>query len=204
MLSTCKKDKDCPPMTEPCPCTGDACIDEMMAYTYFLPGTWWVYEEQNSGLRDSVYVYEAFEGENENGFRYFTVRMHSEYDGYNYYLEYSETVTNNINYPQCISHLVRRTKTKPGDFVGTGTYSFYPIIMNDYRYAGEADEFISVDSVFYDSNSLIQKVYFDVDVCRSEGFEYAGFHLSPTIGITKKSLYDREEYWTLDSSYIIQ
>jgi hypothetical protein len=204
LLTTCKKNEpDCP--TEPCPCTGDACIDEMMAYTYFLPGTWWVYEEQNSGLRDSVYVYEAFEGENANGFRYFTVRMHSEYDGYNYYHEFSESgQLNPLIRPECELQQVFRTKTKPGDFVGTAVFIFYPIIINDYRYVGEIDQIISVDSLSYSANSNIHEAYFDIDICRSEGYEYAGFTFQPNIGVLRKYQFDQGKTWNLTAYNIIQ
>lgn len=203
-LSTCKKDKDCPPTAEPCPCTGDACIDQMMAYTYFLPGTWWVYEEQTSGERDSVYVYEAFEGENANGFRYFTVRMHSEYDGYNYYHEFSETSTSiSITRPECFVQQLTRTKTRPGDFIGTDVFFFTPFVLNDYRYVG-TDKVISLDTLQYSLSGNIDEIYFDVDECRSEGYEYAGFHYRPNIGISNKALYDQNRLWELIEYNIVQ
>ncbi|MEZ4883290.1 MAG: hypothetical protein R3E32_01045 [Chitinophagales bacterium] len=32
-------------------------LEELKTYTVFPEGSWWIYEEQNTGLRDSVYIY---------------------------------------------------------------------------------------------------------------------------------------------------
>ena len=187
----------------PCPCTDNACIDEMMAYTYFLPGTWWVYEEQNSGDRDSVYVYEASSSIGSDGSHHFLMRTHSTYDEYNYYYQFTESLTMNPDYPSCASHHVYRTKTKPGDFVGYDLAFFFPMFLNDSRYVWGGG-LSSIDTLWVNEYGTAEEVYFDIDNCNSEGYEYAGFHLSKNLGIERKSLYDRDEYWLLIEHNIVQ
>lgn len=52
------------------------CVDvrEVKNCFYFNHGSWWVYEEENSGKRDSVYVIETF---SDTSSYYFTTKVHS-------------------------------------------------------------------------------------------------------------------------------
>ena len=164
-----------------------------------------MYEEQNSGARDSVYVYEAFEGETDEGQRYFVVRMHSTYDEYNYYHEFWESAQlNPLIRPECELQQMNRTKTRPGDFVGTAVTFFYPCILNDFRFVGLEDELISIDSLSENNSQEIETVYFDIDICRSEHYEYVGFSYEPEKGITRKTFFERNEVWHLTSYHIVQ
>ncbi len=55
LLSGCKKLKDDPYEDHTMP-------KEMYDYGYFLPGTYWVYEDSVSGAIDSVWVWDAYKG----------------------------------------------------------------------------------------------------------------------------------------------
>jgi len=79
---TCKHEPEIDPNSSYC---GEATtIDEMMEWVYFKTGTYWIYEEQNSGALDTMTVYYDYNGVSNTGNREFVVKMESSLDGYTY------------------------------------------------------------------------------------------------------------------------
>lgn len=117
----CVKDKV--PCTT-CPTEGGAgCedIQNVKHFFYFKVGSWWVYEEESSGLRDSVYVTLALENPNNYDFDVEVFSSHQDY-----YYRFRPIKVNSSSCPsngsicsRCIQ--VKRSKYKPGDFVNEST-----------------------------------------------------------------------------------
>ena len=135
LLSTCKKEaEDC---AAPCPCTGDACIDEMKDWFLFQPGTYWIYEEQSSGALDTVLVLGAVESENsffmETESSVLEEWIPNLWVKYKYRYQYYGD-NHCITRPACTCHRLNRIKGRTGDYVGESNILTYPPIVGDYIY----------------------------------------------------------------------
>jgi len=69
---------------------------------------------------------------------------------------------------------------------------------------GWPDMLLSIDSLSYNSSSILNSLYLDIDDCDSEDNEHTGFKWKSHIGIKTKYFYDRNESWQLISQNIIQ
>jgi hypothetical protein len=88
-LHSCKPEPPDPPPTD----LGFFGLGEAKDYVYFKPGTWWVYQNTRSRLRDSIVVtfslLDTLEGTSKKWHytdEIFNVRSHSYSNGYNYSL----------------------------------------------------------------------------------------------------------------------
>lgn len=129
---SCKKCKD-PVEPEPnvCEVNGEIFdsekgIQQMKDYMYFEVGTWWVYEEEITGVLDTITVYFSIDDIDNNGFHWFQCYTYSSQTTYNYKYEYHESFTGGcaVN-SSCRCQKVQRSKTQPGDFVGANRDFFF-------------------------------------------------------------------------------
>ena len=112
-------------------CPEDESYEAALEWCYFDVGTWWVYEEENTGVRDSIYVYYAMNwGPKTETFEYFS---HSAYDGfdYRYYMYESWESTSNVEF--CIVRRLYRAKTQPGNPIGYGVIANFPPLLYDFQ-----------------------------------------------------------------------
>jgi hypothetical protein len=208
ILLGCKKD-------EPSSCqeTGNEnCedIQNVKHFFYFKVGSYWVYEEETSGDLDTVYVTEA----SENPTNYdFDVRVYSTYQDYFYHF-WPEYFPGNNGCPdngsickRCLS--VKRSKYKPGDFVGEAKCFFFvpkvgggdgnwnPFFPNNY---------VSVQQI--DSSYMLGTINAGRTVKMNElntvmeGLQETNHFFSENIGLVRKELLDSNEVWNLIDYYI--
>ncbi|MFT6502332.1 MAG: hypothetical protein ACJASQ_002458 [Crocinitomicaceae bacterium] len=207
LLLGCKKD-------EPIPCqeTGNKnCedIQNVKNFFYFKVGSYWVYEEETSGDLDTIYVTEA----SENPSNYdFDVRVYSTYEGYfyHYWPEYSPVPGTNEYGIVCKTCLfIKRSKYKPGDYVGEATSCFFvPIVGTEETnwtvlYPSNKVRITSIDSVFD-----IGGIEFDRTITVHEehshmnNYSPTNHYLSENVGLTRKELIDSNQVWNLIDYYI--
>ena len=210
---SCRKDKTIPF----CELHPDQCreVAELKDYFLFGVGSYWVYEEENSGMIDSMYVTESSFGPycyNSN------IIIHSDFDGYNYHF-WSRLATSGC--PTCglipmNKHCVfiYKSKTKPGDFVSESCCFFTYAGVGDWIYSSSGgapyyyDNLLVVYSV-YDSLLVHGKYYPDV-VCiheehtASEDKQPTYHYYSKGIGLIKKELVDSNQIWNLVNYHIEQ
>ena len=207
----CKKDKV--PCTS-CPTgSGAGCedIQNVKHFFYFKVGSWWVYEEENSGLRDSVYVTSAAENPSNYDFDVEVYSTHQDYY-YRFWPQYGGSVGSNCSQSGqscgwCIS--VFRSKYKPGDFVGEGQCFIYipKLGARDYVWTSSLPsnyiEVTQIDSVYegivftFDRTIRISELN-----TYMEGDQPTNHFFSENIGLVKKELLDSNQVWNLVDYYI--
>ena len=212
LILGCKKDK--------VPCTtcptgpGAGCedIQNVKHFFYFKVGSWWVYEEENSGLRDSVYVTSA--AENPSNYD-FDVEVYSTYQDYYYHFwpQYGPTLGSTCSQSGescgwCVK--VFRSKYKPGDFVSQATcFMFQPIIGNkDYNYHTSIENYVYVndvvDSMIIGTLNFERTITMFEDRTIMEGDQPTNHLFSENIGLVRKELLDSNEVWNLVDYHIEQ
>lgn len=209
LAMACKKD---PPLSY-CEEFPDDCVDvrEVKDYFYFNYGSWWVYEEENSGMRDSVYVTETYSDESSV---IFETWMHSTYDGYDYTFWTTgvngSVVTDNIAKKAERSTRVNRAKTKPGDYVAEATcFLFYPVSgLWTYSYGLQFgyDNILRIEDV-HSSFVVLGTTYGNVvniseEHTAIEEAQPTNHYYSPNIGLVKKELIDSNQVWNLVDYHI--
>lgn len=202
-LSNCKHE----PVIDP---NGPQCdeattIDEMMEWVYFKTGTYWIYEEQNTGALDTMTVYYDYNGVSPTGNRDFVVKMRSSLDGYTYEYWFNDAwSTESTLNPGCILHAVDCEKYVPGDFVGGNHTFIFPLIIHNRAYqlgpnlaTGYTEIIDKLDSVII-SPGIFQNVYkFRLDFSIQHDRKLANYSICQNIGIIQKEIPAFDENWLL-------
>lgn len=185
-------------------------IKEVKDYFCFKIGTWWVYEEETTLERDSVYVTEY--SNNQSNY-YFDVRMLSSNTGY-YYHFWSEYAwgASNCNESGPINNkcaLIKVSKYKTGDYIGEG-YCFFYKIVKDSKIANYNPNFennrVIAEDIF--STYTIGGLNFNKTIKIHElnnfieGKQPTNHFYSQGIGLIRKELIDSNQVWNLVSYHI--
>ena len=203
LLVTCDKEEE-----EPETCHYDESYQAMLDWIYFEEGTWWVYEEENSGDIDSVYVYESLlSGTEQEAFEYWS---HSEYEGYDIGYYYSVEWLSESNVSNCNVRRLFRVKSNPGDYIGEGVVANFPVILNEVSgnitpEISDGVRTISVDSNYvFDTNEFGLTGTFSVGSAGSEDWDSTVFHISRHIGIVRREIPEQNKTWHLIDYHIEQ
>lgn len=197
LLQGCKPDDDTGPNVT------DTDYQAIKDYTYFKPGTYWIYEDSHGNI-DSMFVYESGEGlDTASGYRYFTSRAHSSFDNYDYRIFYNSGWT--TFHPT--RHKVFMNKSGPGDYVGEIMLMEYPFINGNKLYWDNSN-IITTKDFFADylvnslSFSNVVKMNESIDVI----FEYqeTNYFIAEHFGIIQKELLDSNDVWKLMRYNILQ
>lgn len=209
-FSSCKEDKT---MEKPY-CTqnpgGCQSILEAKKFFAFKLGTWWVYEEETSKVRDSVYVTDSYISETTYDF---DIRTHSTLSDYNYHYWPNYASGSNqcdTKYPvkgKCL--IVDRSKYKLNDFVGQSNCFFYHCKIGDFETCFNTN---------FDNNKIIVediRLSFDLlDLSFDEtikihelntfieGRQATNHYFSKGVGLVRKELIDSNQVWNLVSYHI--
>lgn len=215
LVLSCKKDPPIPYCEE----FPDDCVDvrEVKDYFYFKLGSWWVYEEEHTGIRDSVYVTETY---NDTSSVLFETWLYSTYDGYDYTFWTTGVrpeVKSNMAKKTERSTRVIRAKTTPGDHVAEdGCFLFYPIPglstttsyisgagIENYHIGALVMEFI-YSSYNIEGTTFNNVVYVSEENNPVEEGQPTNHYYSPHVGLIKKELLDSNQIWNLVEYEIIQ
>lgn len=202
-LATCKHKPEIDPKATDC---GEATtIDEMMEWVYFKTGTYWIYEEQNTGTLDTMTVYYDYNGVSSTGNREFVVKMRSSLDGYTYEYWFNDAWSGDCGlFPGCFCRVVDCEKYIPGDFVGGNHNFIFPLrIGNKAGQLGPnltpgATEIIEFNDTIALDDSLYKDVFtFRMDFSIQHDRELAYYRLCHNIGIIQKNIPELNENWLL-------
>jgi hypothetical protein len=210
MLTACRKD-DQIPFCEQYP---DECVDIRMVkdWFYFDVGSRWVYEEENTGQRDTLIVTSSW---SDTGSYQFSTILNSSYDGYNYPQWTSSAIPvgdDNLVKKSIRSTSVKKAKTKSGDYVGESTcFVFYPLAgysQPNNSLAFITDNVLYTDSTFF-SIELADQEYINVIKMREDHSTIEEgqptIHLYATgVGLIRKELIDSNQVWNLISYSVSQ
>jgi len=201
----------------PTACTpSSSCQPVKAAKEFFLfkQGSWWVYEEENSHVRDSMYVYSYANGSDYN----FEIVIKSALDDfeYDYWPEYYAnpndhmcSKTANIS-KKCMS--IKRSKGKPGApgvFVSEGRCMFFQYNLYDsvYSYNNDfANNFVHIKSIL--PNYELEGFNFGetvkiLDLHDAQANNHSTYHYyTRGVGLVRRELIDTAEVWNLVNYHI--
>lgn len=188
------------------------CRSVLTAKQFFLfkIGSWWVYEEETSLERDSVYVTEYT---NSSGYD-FDMRTYSTLEDYVYH--YSPFFAGGNQscsesapvQGKCL--YINRSKGKSGDYVGQG-YCFFV----NYR---KGDDAFITGNIYFENNKIIvsnvlstynigtlnfgETVIIHELSTRIEGIQPTNHYFAKNVGLIRKELLDSNQVWNLVSYHI--
>jgi hypothetical protein len=209
-LVTCKHTPVIDPNGPQC---GEATtIDEMMDWVYFKTGSYWIYEEQNSGDLDTFTVYYDYSGVSNTGNREFVVKMRSSRDGYTYEYWFNDAWSGDCSlFPGCFCRAVDCDKYIPGDYAGGNHVFAFPLKLGSQVWqSGGGQNFGSCKIINHSSTEIIyDNEFFNVfefkqDFSPQHGYQKSNYKLAADIGIIEKSIPHLGECWKLKQYETIQ
>ena len=210
-LTTCKHKPEIDPEATDC---GEATtIDEMMEWVYFKTGTYWIYEEQNTGTLDTMTVYYDYNGVSSTGNREFVVKMESSLDGYTYEYWFNDAWSNKCDtyFTDCFCRVVDCDKFIPGDYAGGNHVFIFPLkVGNQTGQSGYNLEFgPSKIIAHFESDTMHTMVFSNVYEIHQafspqHNYEESTYKMSYAIGIIQKIIPQFSENWELIEYQIIQ
>lgn len=210
LISTSCKDKIKKSYCEENP---SGCQSVLVAKDFFAfkLGSWWVYEEETSHERDSLYVTESYN--NSTGYD-FLVKIKSSLTDYEYrYWPFFAGGNNACSETspvegKCI--YIKRSKGKPGEYVGEDNCFFVNFKIGYWTYAYNNIYFennrIIVDNIVekYTLNylSFNQTVKIHELSTVVEGVQPTNHYFARNVGLIRKELLDSNEVWNLVNYHI--
>lgn len=185
----------------------------MKQWVLFKPGTYWIYEEENTGYIDTVTVTEYFDGLSSGGFAAFGCVMHSSFDGYNYDYWFNNSYSRSCDWSEeCMCHKVFCSKSKPGDFVGDDRAFIFPLKEGNYLgLSWGGGDYGYVTTTIYpiliittDLQEYSNCAEFTIDNAVQHGWTKVRLYLKANIGIVRKDLTEMNEKWNLIDYVIVQ
>lgn len=206
---SCKEDEPKPYCVEnPGNCQS---VTDAKKYFAFKVGSWWVYEEENSGQRDSLYVYES--SIDPNSYQ-FNIRIKSSSEGFlyhywPYFVSLSGCDVNGSVNKKCL--FVKKSKALPGDFISEGECFFlnakegdFETVPNPY-YSNNKIIINQVLSTYTLGNLSFQKTFKIHELASlSEDNQSTNHYFSENIGLVRKELLEDNEIWNLVNYHIEQ
>ncbi len=210
VLSNCRHELETPPTPSDC---GEAqTIDEMMQWMYFKEGTYWIYEEQNSGMLDTVTVVDDYNGVSADGDRDWVCLMQSSNDGYFYKYWFNDSWSGDCGlFPGCYCRLIDCDKYIPGDYVGGNHNFIFPLQVGNR--AGQLGPNLtpgatviieSSDSISLPNSNFTNVYTFRMDFSIQHDRKLAYYKICRNFGIIVKEIPDFNQFWQLTECLIIQ
>ena len=189
-----------------------SCQSVLAAKEFFLfkEGSWWVYEEETSHERDSVYVYQSVNNINNYDF---DVKTHSVLQDYDYHYWPTYTSPNGCSASQPVNKkciFINRSKGKANDYVGQDYCFFINTVKGAYETV--------TGNIFYDNNKIsVSDIYQNYTIgelnfsrtvkihelsTRIEGIQPTNHYFSKDVGLIRKELLDSNQVWNLVSYHI--
>lgn len=209
-IASCKDDE---PNTPSDPCTTCQSVMEAKDYFYFKMGSWWVYEEETSHERDSMYVTLS---ENDPSSYDFETHIKSDLTDYTYYYwpVYFSGGGNGTCSPngtvnkRCV--YVKREKGKFQNNLGNSYVFFVKYSAGDYIYTGDAlscpNNKLTIsaimDSLVLPNYTFSKVIRVDHECSPQEGKQPITLYYKKGVGIIKKELIDSNQVWNLMNYHI--
>ena len=214
LAAICAVCSRCKHKVYPDPDCGEAnTIDEMMEWVYFKTGTYWIYQEQNSGALDTMTVYFDYSGHSSGGFRDFAIKMRSSLDGYTYEYWFNDSYSGDCGlFPGCFCRVVTCEKYKSGDYAGGDDVFIFPLRIGNQAGQFNAQAMIGGSSriiEMYESDTIqglaFGRTYeFHQDFSPQHEDLSSNYRIVRHIGITKKTISELNENWELIEYQILQ
>lgn len=187
-------------------------LSEAKDYFAFKVGSWWVYEEETTHERDSVYVTSFI---NNASSHYFKTEILSTRDSfYTRYFPADFYEGNGCSYPGPVNKkclYINKTKSKFQVTLGESNIMFFKYSLGEINYTGGGLSIceynkITITNIWetYPLGNLNFNKVIEVseDCTHFEGDQPAKFVFSKGVGLIKKTLVNSNETWNLVSYHI--
>jgi hypothetical protein len=197
----CCKHEPPPPV-----CQYDSAVSGMKEWYYFKTGSWWVYEEENTGVFDTITVYHHWDGLVGGTYEGFEWYGNSSLDGFNYKYRFNTSYTIYcLNTPECDCHKLARSRTMSGNFVGEGQIFLYPIILGNYTSNGGPCVVTGLwDNLLVGSVNYGKVMETDVAADDSEYGSRTKYKWAKNVGIIQFENLDLGTSWILKDYSVVQ
>lgn len=209
-LQSCK-DKDTQTACEKAPETCQY-LSEAKDYFAFKEGSWWVYEEETTHERDSVYVTSFI---NNASSHYFKTEILSARDSfYTRYFPADFYEGNGCSYPGPVNKrclFISKTKSKFQNHLGESNIMFFKYSIGAIDYTGGGVDFceqnkITITNLWSTYNlgnlNFNNSIEVSEDCSYFENLQPVKFIFSKNVGLIKKTLIDSNETWNLVAYFI--
>jgi hypothetical protein len=212
-VSCCKHDTE----PSPCECGEVNSIEELKEWAFFKEGTYWIYEEENTGARDTLTVVNSHDFITDQGNVQFDYETHRSGDGYYYWFWFNEGWTSDCGAQNCCRcRTLWCDKYISGDADGEERLFRFPNFVGNYTYisVGLEEGLIEVIELF-DTYCLANECFENVvksnnslsvlDQAPTTNEYYSvTYYFSKSIGIIRKEIQQTSEIWNLIEYQITQ
>lgn len=204
-LVTCRKPD---PDPEPCECGEVNTVDELREWAYFKAGTYWIYEEETTGARDTFTVVNSHDFITPDGYVQFDYETTRSSDGYFYWFWFNESWSvDDCNNGCCSCRRLWCSKYISGDFDGEDFLLTFPTFTGSYAYQLTFDGKVEVEG-YYSSFSVQGLEFQNVVVQRNDDcvmeqgpgvYDYyrTRIFFAKSIGIIRKEISESNRIWNL-------
>lgn len=201
----------------PCEANPGNCKSILEAKDFFVfkVGSYWVYEEETSHQRDSLYV-TNYTNDNEGYYFYIKIKSSLTNYEYTYWPEYHGTGNQGCSQTNPVSEkclYVYRAKGKFQDNLGESHAFFVNYRVGDYTTSGGSINYcqnnkVRIGGIYEDftipMGSFTDVVRIDQDCEYAEGKQPTRFYYSKNNFIIRKELIDSNQVWNLVNYHIVQ
>ena len=206
--------KDKTPKPTPVACTICEARKEIKHYFLFDLGSWWVYEEETTHERDSMYVVQSTNDTNSSDF---DTRIFSPYQNYYYHFFPLMTVTNPttgctddaITTKRCI--YIKSSKYQSGDYIGEELCFFSQYFkgasytVNNYYFPNSQLTFTEIyDNYSLGSLSFEKTLKVHIDQSALEHNSPVNEFFVKGVGLVRKEIIDSNQIWNLVDYHVTQ
>ncbi|MES2556447.1 MAG: hypothetical protein V4604_09875 [Bacteroidota bacterium] len=209
LISVSCKDKDPKPGG---PCTTCQSVTEAKDYFYFKMGSFWVYEEETTHERDSMYVTASANDIDSYNFDVSIKSALTDYE-YHYWPVYNQ-VSNSCSPTAPVAKrclYVMRGKGKFQDNLGESSVFFIRYRIGEQMNTGSDMTYCPnnkitlgaiLDSLVLPDYTFQKTIRIDEDCSFQEGKQPTRFYYTQGVGIVRKELIDSNQVWNLVDYYI--
>jgi hypothetical protein len=208
---SCKKDKN----PEPDPGFSAPVNQDLYAYAYFKPGTYWVYQDSISGIIDSVYVTFANKGTYTNGdaevaqglyrgtFSWFTCDAISSYDHYKYqnWMDQSYEVNGSAPTVNRERYIMPGSGNKNGETIHL---AIVPIGQQLTSYPDYVYYKAFYSNITFNSKSFVNIQKWLNNKSMVDDKQNTNYYIAKNIGVVRREQLDSNRTWNLIRYNIIQ
>ncbi len=205
LLIACEKEE---PKEPKLPCTLADEPEDVIRRFYFPVGSYFIYQEMNSGAIDTLTVIDGFIGYNSVAQHYFEVTYQSSFTGNRWIYDYGSTFSCDDCFYGCQIHGINRTFFDPiGNDLRSAEGFMEPNLVGTTGY--------NVNSIYYVEEKLpelrlFDNTYTNVDVwyhtnCNSEdAWEDTRFYWGEPAGLLRKTNIVTNKDWVLKEYFVNQ
>jgi hypothetical protein len=178
----------------------DNAFEDMKAWYYFKEGTYWIYEEQNTGQLDTVIVYSNQENQFDTIYQFEWYANSSTGDQIHQWVNtsWSGLCPKKIS---CNCQLVWRSYAYNGNFVGEDRPFLYPHIEGNQilnLWVGGLSTVESIlTSVQVGTDTYFSVIEYSVEIDNTENDNLSIYRIAKNVGIIEKIIPTNNEDWLL-------